>query len=88
MLTHVFCLFVQSNVWWEQNKEVVEWLEKQQAPDSIVSMNMHAVRKDAVISQVDNVLKVCPIELNAITNIRYSQFAMNFRTVRRRRSTR
>lgn len=46
------------HVWWEQNKEVVEWLEKQESVGSIVNTNLTAVRKDAVISQVENVLKV------------------------------
>lgn len=80
----MFLFYLQYNVWWEQNKEVVEWLEKQQAPDSIVNMNLHAVRKDAVISQVDNVLKV-------ITNrktVEQKHSCLNqcpfFRTVRRR----
>lgn len=50
---------------------MVEWLEKQQAPDSIVSMNLHAVRKDAVISQVDNVLKVCVLAFHSIPHIRH-----------------
>lgn len=49
---------VQYNVWWEQNREVVEWLELQDAADSIVNTNLCAVRKDAVISQVENILKV------------------------------
>lgn len=48
----------ETHVWWEQNKEVVEWMEKQDSAGSIVNMNLNAVRKDAVISQVDNVLKV------------------------------
>lgn len=48
----------QYNVWWEQNKEVVDWLEKQTDANSIVSLNLQAVRKDAVISQVEQSLKV------------------------------
>lgn len=66
----------QLNVWWEQNREVAEWLERQQADESIVNRNLNAVRKDAVISQVDNVLKVSVQTFNSFlcsseTNIKY-----------------
>lgn len=36
----------------------MNWLETQMSKDSIVSMNLNAVRKDAVISHVEDVLKV------------------------------
>lgn len=46
------------HVWWKDNKDVVEWLELQKNPNSTVQTNLHAVRKDAVISQVENILQV------------------------------
>ena len=46
------------HVWWEQNKEVVDWMEKQTVANSIVRSNLKAVKKDAVISQIEVALQV------------------------------
>lgn len=85
----VYAIFdKQYNVWWEQNREVVEWLELQDAADSIVSTNLSAVRKDAVISQVENILKVIVREVFRL-HILYSYTHILFcRNVRMRHSIR
>lgn len=49
---------LKSHVWWQQNKEIVDWLLKQQDENSTVRLNLNAVRKDAVISQIEDALKV------------------------------
>jgi acetyl-CoA carboxylase/biotin carboxylase 1 len=44
---------------WDQNEPAVEWLEEQKKDDaSTVNRNISAVRKDAVISQIELALKV------------------------------
>ncbi|KAG4075355.1 hypothetical protein HA402_003146 [Bradysia odoriphaga] len=50
----------ESHVWWQQNKEIVDWLLKQQDTNSTVRLNLNAVKKDAVISQIEEALKDCP----------------------------
>lgn len=44
---------------WEQNEAVVEWLEEQKRDESaIINRNISAVRKDAIISQIQKALEV------------------------------
>lgn len=44
---------------WDQNEPVVEWLQAQKKDeDSTVNRNINAVRKDAVISQIQIALEV------------------------------
>lgn len=43
---------------WDKNEDVVEWLQKQTMPDSTVSKNIYAVKKDAVISKIQRSLDV------------------------------
>lgn len=44
---------------WDKNDVVVEWLERQKTPDSIVMRNIAAVKRDAIISQIKLLLGVC-----------------------------
>lgn len=43
---------------WDKNEEVVSWLQKQIIRDSTVNKNIYAVKKDAVISQIQRSLDV------------------------------
>jgi len=44
---------------WDQNESVVEWFEEQKKNDeSIVNRNVNAVKKDAIISQIQRALQV------------------------------
>lgn len=43
---------------WEENESVVEWMEKQKIEGSTVIKNINAVRKDAIISQIQQSLEV------------------------------
>ena len=43
---------------WEQNESVVEWFEEQKKNDSTVMRNINAVKKDAIISQIQRSLEV------------------------------
>lgn len=43
---------------WENNEPVVEWLENQKKSDSTVCRNIYAVKKDAIISQIQKALEV------------------------------
>lgn len=44
---------------WEENESVVEWMEKQKNNnESTVIRNINAVRKDAIISQIQRSLEV------------------------------
>ncbi|XP_053683269.1 acetyl-CoA carboxylase isoform X3 [Sabethes cyaneus] len=45
---------------WENNEPVVEWLENQKQSDSTVCKNIYAVKKDAIISQIQKALEDCP----------------------------
>ncbi|XP_058834759.1 acetyl-CoA carboxylase isoform X2 [Topomyia yanbarensis] len=45
---------------WENNEPVVEWLENQKKCDSTVCRNIYAVKKDAIISQIQVALEECP----------------------------
>jgi acetyl-CoA carboxylase / biotin carboxylase 1 len=43
---------------WEDNAAVVEWMEEQKKEESTVNRNINAVRKDAIISQIQQALEV------------------------------
>lgn len=43
---------------WEKNEDVVKWLEQQRKPESTVTKNIIAVKKDAIISQIQKSLEV------------------------------
>lgn len=44
---------------WEDNESVVEWMEEQKKDnESTVMRNINAVRKDAIISQIQRSLEV------------------------------
>lgn len=43
---------------WENNEPLVEWLENQKKSDSTVCRNIYAVKKDAIISQIQKALEV------------------------------
>lgn len=44
---------------WENNEAVVEWMEDQKKnDDSTVNVNINAVRKDAIISRIQESLEV------------------------------
>lgn len=44
---------------WDQNEAVVEWLEDQKKDESsTVNRNINAVRRDAIISQIQLALEV------------------------------
>lgn len=44
---------------WEENEYIVEWMEKQKSnSESTVIRNINAVRKDAIISQIQRSLEV------------------------------
>lgn len=52
------CLIFMQAYLWENNEPVVEWLENQKKSDSTVSRNIYAVKKDAIISQIQKALEV------------------------------
>jgi acetyl-CoA carboxylase/biotin carboxylase 1 len=44
---------------WDKNEAVVEWLEEQKRDEAaIINRNISAVRKDAIISQIQKALEV------------------------------
>lgn len=43
---------------WDKNEEMVHWYLEQTKPDSTVSRNINAVRKDAIISSITKMLEV------------------------------
>jgi len=58
---------------WDDNSTVVQWLEQQEhkAPDqSIISYNIHCVKKDAVVNQIKESLEDCPdVALDTVVQI-------------------
>lgn len=55
---------------WDTNEAVVDWLEKQKVPDSIVERNIASVKRDAIISQIKKSLEECPdIALDAVISL-------------------
>ncbi|XP_017779998.1 PREDICTED: acetyl-CoA carboxylase isoform X2 [Nicrophorus vespilloides] len=45
---------------WDNNETIVQWLEDQLANPSMLSYNLHCVKKDAVITQIEKSLDDCP----------------------------
>lgn len=46
---------------WDRNEVVVEWIEEQlskSANESIINRNIHAVKRDAIVNQIKNMLDV------------------------------
>ncbi|XP_058168228.1 acetyl-CoA carboxylase [Anopheles ziemanni] len=55
---------------WEANESAVDWLENQKRVDSTVSRNIYAVKKDAIISQIQQSLNDCPeVALDAVVGL-------------------
>ncbi|XP_072389219.1 acetyl-CoA carboxylase isoform X1 [Diabrotica undecimpunctata] len=58
---------------WDKNEVVVQWIEEQlQKPshESIISHNIHAVKKDAVLNNIKSTLEDCPdVALDAVVAI-------------------
>lgn len=55
---------------WDENKDVVEWLLKQNNNDSVVSINVNAVKRDAIMSQIRISLDDCPdVALDAVIGL-------------------
>jgi acetyl-CoA carboxylase / biotin carboxylase 1 len=53
---------------WDENAEVVEWLEEQKKESSDVNRNINAVRKDAIISQIQRSLEVFKLKSGFFIN--------------------
>lgn len=52
---------------WDSNQELVSWLAKQTESDSVVATNINAVKRDAIISQIQKSLEECPdVALEAV----------------------
>lgn len=69
---------------WDQNDAVVEWLEEQKKNElSIVNKNINAVRRDAIISQIQRSLavKLKPLDVGCII-LNLSNFNRNVRKLR------
>lgn len=54
---------------WEENESVVEWMEKQKIEGSTVIKNINAVRKDAIISQIQQSLEVRHLNFKVAMNL-------------------
>ncbi|KAM7345539.1 acetyl-CoA carboxylase isoform 1-T1 [Cochliomyia hominivorax] len=55
---------------WDKNEEMVQWYLEQTKSDSIVSRNINAVRKDAIISSITKMLEDCPeVTLDAVVGL-------------------
>lgn len=55
---------------WDENKDVVDWLVKQSETDSVVSINVNAVKRDAILSQIRKSLEECPdVALDAVIGL-------------------
>lgn len=55
---------------WDENKEVVDWLLNQKNPESVVSFNVSAVKRDAIMSQIRKSLEECPdVALDAVIGL-------------------
>lgn len=56
---------------WDNDEAAVTWFEEQICSDSsVLSSNMNAVRKDAVVSRVKEILETCPeVRLDAILEL-------------------
>jgi acetyl-CoA carboxylase / biotin carboxylase 1 len=70
---------------WEENEAVVEWMEEQKKNDvSTVNRNINAVKKDAIISQIQRSLEVRKLQ----KSLKVSDFNVKFlfRNVQKLRS--
>ncbi|XP_065368602.1 acetyl-CoA carboxylase isoform X2 [Calliphora vicina] len=55
---------------WDKNEGMVNWYMEQTKPDSTVSRNINAVRKDAIISSISKMLEDCPeVTLDAVVGL-------------------
>lgn len=56
---------------WDQDEGVVDWLIAQrESENSVVARNIECVRRDAVITQIKDVLETCPeVRLDAVLEI-------------------
>lgn len=58
---------------WDNNEAVVQWIEGQlekPSRESIITHNLHCVKKDAVINLIKNTLDDCPdAALDAVVSI-------------------
>lgn len=73
---------------WDKNEEMVNWYMEQTKPDSTVSRNINAVRKDAIISSITKMLEVSSKATSSSTtntHILYSNFSGLSRGYFRRR---
>lgn len=50
----------EAYLWENHNEPVVDWLEGQKKSDSTVCRNIYAVKKDAIVSQIQKALEDCP----------------------------
>ena len=86
-----WCPFSYQAYRWEANESAVEWLENQKRTDSTVLRNIYAVKKDAIISQIQESLSVSsslPMCLSLQTTDLISSFLFILffiRTVRKQR---
>lgn len=55
---------------WDTNQELVDWLQKQTEADSVVITNINAVKRDAIISQIQKSLEECPdVAMDAVIGL-------------------
>lgn len=55
---------------WDSNQELVDWLSRQTESDSVVATNINAVKRDAIISQIQKSLEECPdVALDAVIGL-------------------
>lgn len=55
---------------WEQSEPIVEWMEEQKKNEnSSVNRNIKAVKKDAIISQIQRSLEVSSITLSSFESV-------------------
>ncbi|XP_055374657.1 acetyl-CoA carboxylase [Condylostylus longicornis] len=63
---------------WDKNNEMVTWYVEQNGSDSTISANINAVKQDAVISQIHNMLQECPeVALDAVVGLCQSLSPVN-----------
>ncbi|XP_049317448.1 acetyl-CoA carboxylase [Bactrocera dorsalis] len=63
---------------WDKNEEMVHWYEEQKRPDSVVTKNINAVKQNAVISKITEMLEDCPdVSLDAVVSICQGLTPMN-----------
>lgn len=56
---------------WDKNEVVVQWIEEQLSKppsQSIINHNIHAVKKDAVVNHIKNLLEVSQLSFTNIFN--------------------